>query len=415
MNRKKLVAVNTFYQLVVRFSSGIFTLITTIYVARYAGIPLLAQYSTVIAFVVIFVALSDLGINTRTLKFFDTEAKLRENFKKLLGLRILISLLSLILGLILLYIIGYSKELYIPILFGLFAVLINAFLKSFRVIFQVKSDYSYFAKISFVVYLTALAYIGVSSVNSVLSIFELIAVYLLVQIIIATGLCYVYREYLVLKGKIFDFAFSKSILSDIWVFAVIMLVNLLMLNLDRLLLAKLSDDANVSVYNTSYRIFEFALIIPTYIMNTYFPMLVLEEGSNAMTRLAGTMKSIRYLLIISICVMVGLIGVSYLIPFIWGKELVNGVRALQMLALGIPFFYITSPLNWLYATEKQYKIMLLAYFVALIVNVIGNISFIGSIGYVSPIIFKIISELIVLSVFLYPLLSRSLMTKPVTK
>lgn len=411
MNRKKLVVVNTFYQLVVRFSSGIFTLITTIYVARYAGIALLAQYSTVIAFVVIFVALSDLGINTRTLKFFDTEAKLKENFKKLLGLRILISLISLIGGLILLVIIGYPKDLNVPIIFGLIAVLINAFLKSFTVIFQVKSDYSNFAKISFIVYLAALAYLGVSSINSVLSIFELVALYLAVQLMIAAGLSYVYRGYLILKGKTFDFAFSKAILSDIWVFAVIMLVNLLMLNLDRLLLAKLSDDANVSVYNTSYRIFEFALIIPTYTMNTYFPLLVLEKESTYQSRLAGTVKSIRYLLVISIFVMAFLLGISYFIPFIWGVELSQGIYALQMLAIGIPFFYITSPLNWFYATEKRYRIMLFAYFAALIINILGNISYIDSLGYVSPILFKIFSEIMVLIIFLYPLLSRTYMTK----
>lgn len=403
---KAILFKGTIYQLIGRFSSVVFTIVITIFLARTSGIEALADYSIVMAYVAIFLAISEFGVNTRTLNLFKSDDLLKSNFKKLIGLRLVISTVVWTTAVVTLPIWQFDSLINNAILLGLTALFINAFMRAFNVLFQVKSDFSPYAIASGLTYSVGLFVSLYFIMSGGLSLMGLVIIYLLIQMGILLYLLSRYSLYVFNSDSVLlDWSFNKKVFSDIWIFGVVMILNLLMFSIDKLFLAKYSDSINIAGYATAYRIFELALILPAYVMNLYFPHLIIKEDSTTLTRLQGTNKSLKYLLVLSMPIaLIFMIG-AYSIPYIWGSDLTISIIALQILAIGIPIFYITSPLGWFWATEGKYKILVGAYSVALLVNVIGNYFFIPTFGFKSAALFTLISELIVLLFFILPFIN----------
>src|SRR5258708_19008421 len=71
-----------------------------------------------------------------------------------------------------------------------------------------------------------------------------------------------------------------------------------------------------------------------------------------------------------------------LIHLVTGKVLFEGsIRALNILSLGFPAFFLSSLLMWVLVVHKRYYSLLLIYFTGLVINISLNLIFIPTRSY----------------------------------
>ena len=157
--------------------------------------------------------------------------------------------------------------------------------------------------------------------------------------------------------------------------------------------------AEVGLYGFAYKLFEFVLVIPTFFMNSVYPFMVLKVNREAgiMSHELANLgkKSFLFLLPASIFT---LLVMWFLAPFItWIRpEFSGSVEAVRILALGIPFFFLTSLTMWILITLKQQKLLAFIYAFSMLVNIGLNLVFIPAHGFLAAAWTTVISEGIVL-------------------
>ena len=170
--------------------------------------------------------------------------------------------------------------------------------------------------------------------------------------------------------------------------------------LDAFILKFYKSFAEVGVYNVAYQIFQAALFIPGYIMNSAYPLLISDFNENKNKFLANLKKSMF--------IMTGLSFVSttfayllapFIISVITGNHNFTGsVSALRILSLSFPAFFLTSILMWVQIIFKKYKTLLLIYLLGFSVNALANFIFIPRYSYLAASWITVMSEYLILVV-----------------
>jgi len=377
-------------------------------ITRFLGVKTFGEYSIVIAYLTIFYTLSDFGVNSILIREFSHDKSYaKKNFKKVLSLRIAFGLVLTSLAGIIVFFMPYSIAVKSAIYIGLPLLIFNSISKAAAVIFQSYLQYKYQA-IS----------MGAGAVFSVILIgfAVLLPIHSLALIIIATVFgsaiapvisIYYSREYLLPDSKYIDFEYWREIVLDSLPLGISLILNTFMIQADRLLLSIMSSAESVGIYSLSYRIFELVLVLPTFIMNATFPVLVILKKNDLFKYKKSIITLIKFMVLCSIGVTVIFIAFSgIVIPFIWGREMLASATPFNILMLGSIFFFVSAPLSWIMLVEGKDKILPYIYGIGFVVNFILNVMFIPKYDYVSSAYITVITEgiivvFLILSFYLY--------------
>ncbi|KKS11294.1 MAG: Heteropolysaccharide repeat unit export protein [Candidatus Daviesbacteria bacterium GW2011_GWB1_41_5] len=398
MGRIRKISEQTLWQILGRVVSTVVSIVTLGFITRSLGVSNTGVYTLALAYLAFFNLLADLGINAHIVPFLLLPKSSLE-WRKFLGLRIFLSILLLAFSVILiLFWPGLDPLFKVVVLAGNGLIMTYAIHLTTVAFFQSRLRYD----------LSALTLISSS-------LFTLMIIYLVLELNLGvlgvmfaqlSGSVVMASLALILVGRfiklspIFNFSYMAGIFKNSWPLALTMIVNMVYFRLDAFILKFYKSFAEVGVYNVAYQIFQAALFIPGYIMNSAYPLLISDFNENKNKFLANLKKSMF--------IMTGLSFVSttfayllapFIISVITGNHNFTGsVSALRILSLSFPAFFLTSILMWVQIIFKKYKTLLLIYLLGFSVNALANFIFIPRYSYLAASWITVMSEYLILVV-----------------
>lgn len=394
------LATHTIYQIIARIVSSGISFLITVFIARHFGVSSYGDYAKVTAFISLFYLLADFGFNA----VFLQQEENTERFKDLFYLRLILSVvliaivntLSLLLPYNNITGIGFSPFVKLGIAIFSLTILTESILYSSFAIFQRKFIYTRFMWATILGSIATLGFVAIFSLLR-LPFYWIFIGYVLGAILEAGTALFFTDEHLF--PVVLHISFIQKLAKETLPVALMLVFNLIYFRIDMLLLSLFKPSLDVGLYDISYRVFDFLIALPLFLSNVLYPMLIDSEKNNRIEK----SKVKEYVLSF-----VGL-GVLTAIPF-WflspiiflliRPQLLPAIVPLRILLLSLPIFFATNILQWLLLARKQQQYLAYVYFFLTIVNVVLNVLFIPTYGYVASAIITGIGEGIVLLLLL---------------
>lgn len=388
----KTIIKNTVFQSASRFITSGITFIITIIIASYLGVSLYGDYTTIVSFVGLFYLVADFGLNA----VFIRDQKM--SFAGLLYLRILISLSLIIIANLIAFALpisqtGFSETIKIGISIFSLTILSQAIVFSSSAIFQKKLEYQHLMIANIIGSLVTFFSVGI------VILFNLSFIYIILSFVIGAF----FAASLTIKltnEKVMPFSLPREKAKELIVqsapLGIMLIANLIYFRIDILLLNSLTSSQDVGIYGFAYRFFDFLIALPLFLSNALYPYMI-KDTSNTKTK-----KFLIYAILTSIIVTIICLIIAPIIGII-SHSFSDSQVPLRILVLSLPIFTATSILQWkLIANKKQIYLMWL-YMLGAVINVLLNIIFIPSFGYIASAVITIVTESIILIGLIYKL------------
>lgn len=409
MKTKIKVLYNTGVQIVGRFFNSAVTYLITLMLVRKYGAEGFGDFVKIITYISYFYIMADFGANAITVKRISENEKESSKFiSELLGFRIVSSAILVLISIIILVFLpqgidqGFTSTVRLGIILGVATIFTQSILTTTNAFFQknMRYDKSVFAAGVGYLVILLLAYLFTASS---------LPIGLLSLIYVAGQIISVMIAFLLLNEKIipdFNPAKLKNIFTASLPLGLTLILNLVYFKADSFILTLTRSTAEVGIYGLAYKFFELTLVLPTFFMNSLYPVMLKNlnmqgDGFNSLMKKSGL-----FLVASSLLITVGIFwSAPNLISLTTGAKFYdfNGaVQALRILSLGLPFFFLSSFLMWMLITRNKQNIMAVFYGISMLLNVVLNIFFIPRYGYTAAAIITVVSEVFVVLLLLIP-------------
>lgn len=396
---KKIIKVfsQTFWQLLGKGITSITTLFILSFISRNFGPEEVGRLTLALTYIGFFSLTVDLGLNGYLLPLF-LEKDFEKEWRRLFGLRIILSILSITFAYCLVLFWRNDPEFRQLIFIGaFFAILSQAVFTSVSLILQSKLRYD------LTILSTSLGYAGVLAAAFFVSQKGLDLPFFMASYVLGWVLIIIISLSLSLKYiknilPLFDFKYIKNIFKNSWPISATLILNLIYFRLDAFLISFYRGFAEVGIYNLSYQVFQSALVLPVFIMNGYYPLMVTSLKENKKVFIQEFKKATVLMLFIGLlAAIVSFIFGDILIKILSGeKGFSDSVVLLKILSTGFPLFFASALFMWVLVTIKEYKNLVKIYFAGLCFNCILNIILIPQFSYWGASVTTIFSEGLIL-------------------
>ncbi|MBI2329771.1 flippase [Candidatus Daviesbacteria bacterium] len=371
----------SFWQVLGKGVTSLSTFIILGLVARNYGQEGTGIFTLALTYLAIFYLLADFGFNAHLLK------DARFEWQKLLGARILWSVILVILAIGLLPFLPFATPSFSQsIYFGSLAIIGSGIFVTCNLIFQSKLRYDLSVLALSIGTLTGLGVFALLIIQK-LTVPLLLIGHLSGWIIIAATALFLVRKKIF---PVFDFNYALKLFKDSWPIAATLALNVLYFRADAFIIAYFRPISDVGIYNVAYSVFQSALVFPTFIMNSYYPMMLKSLGG--IKRVGLGLVGLALL-----GTLITLLFAPLIIRILTGGGFNGSVNSLQILSLGFPAYFLSSLLMWLLIAKNKYKLMLFVYMSGLIFNLILNLIFIPQYSYIAASWVTVISEYLILA------------------
>ncbi len=393
METLKKVVAQTSWQVIGKAATSISSLILLGIITRSYGEAGTGVYTLALAYLNFFYFASDIGLNAHLLPSLD-----QITFKKLLGMRLSWAVILTAIAVLLLPIINISTPGFnIAVLIGLPSILFSALFITNTIIFQKHLNFSF----------SALS-LGLGAVLAVIMVWyfstlNLPPQYLVIahtsDWILAGVLATIFiKRYIKDITPVVELSFIKKTSKEVWLLSLTLTISLVYFRIDTFFLSKFRPIEEVGVYNLAYQLFQSALLASTFIINSYYPLMIKarERGLNYF-----------YSQVLKACGLMGLLALSgsvftyftaplFISVVSGGVGFTGAVESLRILSYGFPAFFISSILMWVLITNRSYKALVSIYIVGLIINTTLNYLFIPQYSYIAASWVTVVSEYLIL-------------------
>lgn len=369
---KQTIFKNTFWLAV---SEGIFRFsqfLLIIYIIRILGVAEFGKFTFALAFVSIFVMLSDFGLSDITTREFSRDKENEKEYSAIISLKIFLSIGVLILILVGSFFITsdpvIQKVIWILAVFVLisnFFFIIYAFLRA-----RQKMEYEAGVKI-----LQALIMVGVGFfiLFKFPSIENISWGYLVTNFIVLIFVL-VFFHFRIQPLKLnLNKAVWQKFFKFSWPLGLASIFGAIFVNIDSVIMGYFGQTTQVGYYNAARRIVGFLIIPATLISVSFFPVLnkIFKESLKKLQRIWNFYMESMIVLSIPL-VAGGLIFAPRIINFIYGQNFNTSIIALQILIsiVGINFLYY--PYILMLIISHQQKKILQINLIAVITNISLN-------------------------------------------
>lgn len=380
MEKIKKISQQTLWQLLGKAVTSFTTLIILGLVARNYGKEGTGVFTLALTYLAMFYMLSDFGFNAHVLKKGDIE------WNKLLGTRIIWSGVLVGLAVGLLPFMPFANPLFSSaVLFGVLAIFGSSVFTTCNLIFQKKLRYDLSVFASSIGTLVSLA-VFYFLILQKLPVSFLLFAHLSGWLIIAVIALYLLKRNAV---PLFDFNYIINLFKSSWPIAATLALNVIYFRADSFILAYFKPISDVGIYNVAYSVFQSVLVLPTFIMNAYYPMILQSLGGIKRVGLGLLGLSL-------IGIIVTIFFAPSIIQIFTGGGFSGSVNSLQILSLGFPAYFLSALLMWLLITKNKYKQMFAIYTLGLLVNIILNVIYIPQSSFIAASWITVISEYLIL-------------------
>ncbi len=405
------IASNTLFQLVSKVITMTITFGLTFLISRDYGSYGYGLFTIFQSFPAVFYIISDFGLNAIGAREVSKNFKeINKIFNNILAIRILISMVLIIVTILLSLLVYPDTNIRFGLALGSFIIVSQALVSTTNIIFQVKLRYD-LASITNVI-----SYLFLLVVCLVLLNFKADISIINLMYVLASFLTFILNVYLLRKFDIsLDLKFSKEYFKDLltasWPLGLMFIFSQINFKADSILLSimnlpnlGLSNIQTVGVYGLPYKVFEVLLVLPTFIMNSTYPVLLDSYNLNLSRFKKEFKKLLLYMFIIGIAV--SFIGYVFVDRFL-SYEIINtyfstdfgySKELLLILISGISVFFISQPLSWFLVIREKQKVLPFIYLVSAIFNVGMNYLLIPYFSFFASAYLTFISEILILSI-----------------
>jgi O-antigen/teichoic acid export membrane protein len=191
-------------------------------------------------------------------------------------------------------------------------------------------------------------------------------------------------------------ALIKSIFTAALPLGITLLFNVVYFRIDSVVLAISRTTAEVGIYGLAYKFFEFFLVVPTFFMNSVFPLMMSSIKTNNEKRFSAlAKKSGLFLFFLSIFLVAAGWVLSPFLPIVMG-EFADSILPFRILLLSLPVFFLTSVTMWVMVARNLRGPLLGIYSSSMVVNILANVLLIPRFGYISAAWITLFSEIFIL-------------------
>lgn len=323
--------------------------------ARYVGPASLGQYYFAISFTTVFAIFIDLGFaNVLTREVAKNQNEAPRWLGNILAIKIPLSILVLAVVIILINLLGYELPVRHLVYISAISMVLDSFTSTFFATIRGFHNLKY-ESISSIIFQLIVLIIGYGAL-----LLGADLVLAMVALAIASVFNFSYSlSILLLKIKIkisliYDQAFFKKIIIISWPFAVYAIFQRLYTYLDSVLLSVLAGDVQVGLYQIAFKIIFALQFLPMAFVASLYPAMSAYWQSNREQLLISFERSLNYLIIISLPIIVGAIVLGNKIIILFKDGYQGALWPLRISIVALFFIFINFPIgSLLNACDRQ--------------------------------------------------------------
>jgi O-antigen/teichoic acid export membrane protein len=403
----KAIASNTAYQLIGKVITMSITILATVIITRFYGKQGYGEFSLMQNIPALFFIIVDFGLNAIATREISKDYEKAKNFiGNIIVMRVAMSFLLMAAAVFALSFFPYSSALRFGIYLSLFLILTQALIATTNIIFQVKLRYDY-STIGLV-----LGSIFILFFVLLFSWFELSIVWVNFSYVIGGLVTFCINLWLIKRyiGLNINLRVDKTVwrylIMQSFPIGLMFIFSQINFKSDSIMLSvmdlptdmNLTNTEAVGVYGLGYKIFEVALVVPTFFMNAAYPVLVRHMQIGAHKLKNTFFRSITSLIFIGIAAsIIGIVFAEFAVGVLGGPEFSQSAVSLRLLLIGLPVFYASQPVSWLIVTLDSQKYLPYAYLAGSVFNLAANYMYIPKYSFYASSTITWLSEIIILS------------------
>ena len=409
MHKFLKISQQTFWQIIVKIATSGSGLIVLGIVTRTYGETGTGNFTLALTYLAYFYTIADFGFNAHVMdKLQVTNSKYQLEWQKLLGVRILWGGFLTILSIFLAYILfpSFSNDFKLAVLIGSPIILFYALNITSLALFQVKHRYDLDIFPTILGVSICLLLVWLAASNG-LPVYLAILGYLIAWFIHSFGTFILTKKFITSLKPLFETSYIKKLFINSWPIAGTLVLNTVYFRVDSFILAFYYPASEVGLYNVAYQIFQSLMVLPVFIMNAFYPIM-LETLKLSADKFKNQIKIASVGLFFS-SLIVGFLTFSLAplaINLITGSGFEGSITSLRILAFSFPAFFLSALLMWVMIAKKMYKKMFVIYFIGLIFNLVANVIYIPSGSYIAASWITGISEYLILALQIVILAGR---------
>lgn len=405
MSQSRLIAKNTFYQILAKISTSAIGLISRKLLTNYLGPAGFGDYIYALAFSNLFSAIADWG--TLLISIREASKNSREQpqiFGTAIITRLGLSVLATLAALLILPLMRLSPSLSQVTAFATILIIVFALKASLGIIFDTKlrMDRWFFVEL--------LASASTLLLFTITIYFNLPLIWFFACLFAAATISIILASVLALQLTSIHISFNPSLIKQLLLQSLPMGAVLMLFNIynrvDTLILKSFRSSEEVGFYGLAYFIYENVLLLAAYLMNSSLPLLSREVGSPKFK--VYYQKVLDIMLALALPAAIGTIIFSPLLVYIISSsKFISSIPLLRILGISLFFAFLNHVTGFsLVALGKQKSYIAIAA-TALAFNITANFIFIPLYGAIAAAWITVATEALVQVLTLY-LISKSL-------
>lgn len=400
-NRVKTIFGNMSWLMVSQIVNSLLAFIWTILITRYLGPTEYGVYGSTLSFAGLFLIITDLGISSYVIRTVSTDFDKEEYYlKNVFSLTIFLAVLYLIVVLIVLQVLGWNNYMTFFCLLFAFENIIVRFSATFGISYQVHEELKYSAISTLITTISSFILILIVIFGS----FKLLGValaFVLANIFALLYNIYIGCKYFVKPKFLFNRSFYKKLLIGGLPFAISGIFYNIYYSIDIVMITQFVGTYETGLYNAAYKLITVLTLFYTIYITAVYPVMTkLFEDSKELLSFSFV-KSMKYLLLVTVPIAVFTCFYSVDIINIYGHEFKEASTVLSILIWTVCFLFVNGACSLvLNASYKEYavtKILAIAAFF----NVVLNLFLIPNYSIYGAAVATVLSEILIFVLEMY--------------
>lgn len=370
----------------VSWGLGIFTILL---LTRYLGTKGYGNFTLAFTYVSFFATIADFGLQLAMVRELSQKKQKEKEYGTFLWIKIILVLFSSLLADLILFFFPYSFEVKIGILIAIAAVTVSGVTNYGNIIFQSRIRLDLITIIDILVKIFTVGFI-------VLFVLLKFNFYYIVSTILMGNVIGLFITIFFIKDTIFfsyDFRLAKQIILLSLPIGVSTFLALAYFKIDTIMLSIMKGSSEVGLYSLAYKILENLILLWGFYMASVYPLLAQLKDNKE--KLRFLVKNSFFLAILGSIpiIIIGFILAPLVINFFGGKAFNAAIPSLRILLFSIPFLFINSLFYNLLIVLNKNKFILVGMSLSLTVNILLNLYYIPSHGFIGASYVTVFSAL----------------------
>ncbi len=391
---KKAIFINTASQVIVRFITLAFTLISIKLLTNYLGTKGVGEYNTITTYINFFIVIADLGLFSVTVREVSKNpSKEKQILSNVLVIRTVATIIACFVAYMIVFFTKYDQSIKIGTLIATGFLFFNLMASVYDIALQYRLKMQYSALAEFL-----------SKLITIIALYIIIKMhgnfYWVTSTIALSGFLififkWIFTARFVKFSAQFDQRVAKWIFNLSWPLGLVFIVNNLFFKLDTLLLFVIKGASTVGIYTVAYKVLDVTTFIGFYFSSALKPVISENIGKDKEAIGAIMNKSFAVMLFIAAPISIVCIAFSKeIILFLSNSEFIAGSKALILLAFTLPFIYFDALQAEIFIANDERKLLIRISIFILLFNFLANLIIIPKYSFMGAASTTLLSEIV---------------------